>query len=393
MAKPVPGDVGGYLPAPPFAKELASWGVTLSAVAQYGLHRLHLAQCPDLWKRADYIMTVIGRVLHYSDRVFVRGAEHCPKAPPAVFAGNHLMADDPFLMFPAIVHASGGAVRPRIMMRDDFFGKLPGWMSKLVDMDEVLVSLAVFQISRGNVTFSQLKPFLALLREPGSFMIYPGRSRSRTGVFFEYRDDVQEPGSVGFFLAHAQSNRPDLNVAAVPMARTYNPVNKRSVIAFGPSLYLPHETGGALKPSERRAAQRALDTDLIVAMGNLVEINAPQLVSSILCLRAIRQRPNEMTVARLCEQVEAVVRTLATRYLVDPALTIDAAGETRAALAYLADAGMLAAKTDRLELNPTAALVPEPDSSYRRLNPLRYLSNQVLHLRDVVALADDAARD
>lgn len=389
MARNAFDEPGVFLPAQSLWGKSRSWVLTLSALARYSLHRLHLTKCPDLWHRADQVIDVIGCFLHYSTRVRMRGIDNCPKNPPAVFAGNHMLTDDPFLKFPCIVQASGRGIKPRVMMRDDFFSGLPSWLSWFVDLDEVLVSLAVMQISRGNVTLGQLRPFINLLRAGGSFLMYPGRTRSRSGTFFEYRDDNQEPGSVAFFLAHAQANRPDLRIAAVPMARSFNPVSKHSAIVFGPPLYLTQEGGAAAQ----RAAQKAFDRELFTAMGDLVEVNAAQLLAVLLCLRNVRHRPATIPVARLCGQMADIVRQLQGRRLFEPALEERPEHETEGALGYFETLGVLTRTADEVALKPfDESQSLEPDRGYKHRHPLRFTANQIMHLRDVVALADEAAR-
>ena len=286
-------------------------------------------------------------------------------------------------MYPAIMAVSPN-IRTYIMMRDDFFDGAPSWLKCLIDFNEFMISMGAMQISRDNVTIGQLKPLITLLRKPDTFLIYPGRTRSRNGAFFEFREDVQELGSVGFFLAHAQNGHPELRIPAVPMARSFNPATKSSTIVFGPHHYLEMEG----KRSPDRIQQRAFDFTLFQAMADLVEVNAAHLVATFFYLNALHNRPNTLEMSALQENMRKIAETLQNRY-VDPALTTQPEKEVACVVDYFKKEGFVTQMGGRVTLDHTAILaVPPTGTSYRRSNPIRFSTNQILHLADVIRLLE-----
>ena len=378
-------DPGIMYPPAGLGLKLRSYADLVWVVAKYMLHRIHLAPCPDLRlpRRQEHISAVMCSTFDFPHKLRIRGAEHCPKQHPILFAANHFLYDDPLCMYPAIMAVSPN-IRTYIMMRDDFFEGFPGWLKRLIDFNEFMISMGAMQISRDNVTFGQLKPLVTLLRKPDTFLIYPGRSRSRNGAFFEYRDDVQELGSVGFFLAHAQSGHPELQIPAVPMARAFNPATKCSTIVFGPPHYLEME--GTRSPD--RARQRAFDFALFQAMADLVEVNAAHLVATMFYLNALHGCSNSLEMSVLQENVRKIAEILQNRY-VDPALTTQPDAEVEQVVTYLGEKGIVTRSGGSIILDHKAILtVPSAEVSYRRANPIRYLTNQILHLPDVTGLVE-----
>ena len=62
-------------------------------------------------------------------------------------------------------------------------------------------------------------------------------------------------------------------------------------------------------------------------------------------------------------------------------------------LAYLERRGMLARRGDAVTLDEAAILsVPPLDSTYVKRNPVKYLTNQIMHLGDVIELLEEAAQ-
>lgn len=362
--------------------ELRAWIIIAGRLARYFAYRLGMAECPTFLDVYPECVAVFDRIMGWPKRLRVEGAEHCPKTGPAVFVGNHQKKDDPFIMYRAVHRVCNWSYEVRYMMRDDFFKSLPKW--KLFDIDEILRTLGALPISRENVLHSQLKPFVKLLREGNAFIMYPGRSRTRSGLFMEYREGIDEPGGATFFLAQAQRGHPELKVPAVPMTRTYNPVTKKSTITFGEPQYLPEGAD--------RAAQRELDFRLLDMMGDMVEISVPLVTAGILYLHCLHSRPAPIEREALADAVREALLACRERRHVDRTALEDLSRELRQTLKHFQRGGMLTLRGALIEPNRAAVLsVPEPDTAYVKKNPVKHLVNQIIHLADVVAAIEAAA--
>ena len=375
----------GELQCPSSMMELVwSWTVVTGLLVKLLASRVGVCAPPRCMNHYNAGVTVCGSVLRVGKRMRVVHGERCPRQGPALFVGNHIKLDDPCLMFIAAYRETRHAVCMRAMMRDDFFADLPAFTRKW-KFDEAIELWGALPISRGNVRYSQLKPFLQILEGGGSFLMYIGRTRTRTGTLFEYRDDVTEPGSAGFFVAHAQRRRSETPIPVVPMVRTFNPVDRCSAVVFGEPMYL--------SPGADRDVQRAFDLDLVARMGDGVEVNVPQVLSALLYLRCAHGKPPVADAEDLCGRVGTVFDQITER-LVDPAARIDLAGEFRHALRYFAKKGAIRTVGPSVECNPALILsCPAPDRRYKRQNPVKYLANQILHLTGVTRLIERAALD
>lgn len=363
--------------------ELYAWTRVAWRLLRYLRYRMGWGECPTLLDLYPEAVVLFDRVMGWPRTLFVKGGEHCPTTGPVVYAGNHAKKDDPFIMYRAVHRVTGWSCEIRYMMRDDFFAGIPDL--RIVDVDELLRLLGAQQISRDNVQLSQLKPFVKLLREGNGFIMYPGRSRTRTGLFMEYRDGIDEPGGVTFFLAQAQRGNPDLHVPAVPVARSYNPVSKRSVVVFGPPVYLPHDSD--------RALQRETDLRLVEAMGDLIEINVAMAVSALLYLHCLHDRPVPIQQGSLVDAARAALNACAERRHIDESALSDLPREIKMTLEYLGNHGMLDLRGTLIWPNKEAILAaPEPDKMYVKKNPVKHLLNQTLHLADVSAAFETAAQ-
>jgi len=235
--------------------ELRSWIVVSCVVLRYFAYRIGLCKCPNVLPRRADILAVVNRVLLWRWRLRIVGLEHCPRSGPAIFAGNHAKWDDPVCMYPAVYWGSGRNIEPYYMMRDDFFENVPH--TRLIDFDEVMRLFGTHQISRERVRMSQLKPFVRILSEDDCFIMFPGRTRTRSGIFFEWREGMDEPGSVAFFIGHVQHGKPEVRIPAVPVTRTYNPVTKVSTLVMGEPLYLPPKADRETQRERLRAEGEA----------------------------------------------------------------------------------------------------------------------------------------
>ena len=361
----------------PFAWTRVAWRLLL-----YLRYRLGWGKCPTLLDVYPEAIVVFDRVMGWPKRLFLKGTENCPRKGPAVFAGNHQKKDDPFITYRAIHRVCNWSYEVRYMMRDDFFNSLP--KLRIIDINELVCMLGALQISRDNVHLSQLKPFVQLLRDGNAYIMYPGRSRSRSGLFMEYREGIDEPGGVTFFLAQAQRGHPELRVAAVPLARTYNPVTDRTMLIFGEPLYLAHGAD--------RAAQRDLDFLIVEKMAELVEINIPLVTAGILYLHCLHQRPLPLAQEDLAVAVRAVLQKCAESRHVDEHGLADLPRELKLTLEYFQRRKMLELNGTAIRPNGDAILsATEPDKQYVSRNPVKHLVNQIIHLRDVVEAIESAA--
>lgn len=347
-------------------------------LSRYFLYRLGVGKMPTVERCYPQALRVISWFMGWDHNLRVVNAERCPRDLPCIFASNHMFRDDPFIMFRAIYDATDGITRTRIMMRDDFFAK-PNL--GIIDLNEITEVLGTRHISRTNVQLKQLKPFINLLREGLSFMMFPSRTRTRTGLFVEYRGEFTEPGGVSFFLGAAQKRRDDVKVAAVPIARTVNPVSKMTTFVFGHPRFLEQNAD--------KDAQRELDYGLIHNLAELVEVNVPQLLAAVLYSRAVHGLEPTVNRNELQAQLAVIIRGLEQRTIA-PEAKSDLAGEIGRTLKYFKKTGHVILKSDSVEVDTAAVLfTPEPDKAYRKNNALRYLVNQIVHLEDVTQLVEE----
>jgi len=353
----------------------------LAGLAHYLLHRLHLAPPPDLMRKRGDFCIVIGHLLRWRTRLRVVHGERCPREAACVFAQNHVLLLDPFVSFGAVFRSCG--IMPRFMSRDDFFAEKKGtWWYRLVNVDELMCRLGTLEISRGNVSVGQLRPFINVLRNGESFIIYPGRTRSRSGIVFEYRGEVQEPGSASFFVAQAQRGHQEgLDVAVVPLTRTWNIATGKDTVVLGHPLRLP--------PRASREEQRALDFALVEAIAENVTVTATQIAAGILYLRALHGLPETMQRKEFDEKARAVVERITDHY-VDPQAHSDLAGEVSAALRHFGKAGLVHLSRAVIRLDRSKVLATPPlDRTFRKLNPVKYSLNQILHFADVTQALEE----
>lgn len=369
-----------WLPMDTLWAEMRSWAVVAAILVRYGLYRVGLGKCPTFKNNLYAPMLVVGRVMKWHKRLRIVGADQCPKQHPAVFCANHVKKDDPFVVEAAIHLASAKTIWVDQMMRDDFFGEThKTW---LYDPNELMIMLGANLISRSKVTWSQLKVFVELLRNNQSFLMFPGRSRSRSGLVMEYREDIAEPGSAAFFVAHAQRLAPDQRIPLVPVARTYNPVTRKTAVVFGSPLFLDDGAD--------RGQQRALDFRVIEAIAGLIEVHVPHVVCAILFMRCLHARTGPMSIARLHDDILKILEKVPERH-VDPAARGSLDSELEATLKYLQTKGAVELR-DR-EVWPKSETIlasPPVDAAYRDKAPVRFVVNQIVHLTDLVRAVEEA---
>jgi 1-acyl-sn-glycerol-3-phosphate acyltransferase len=354
------------------------WRLTL-----YAAYRLRLRQRPNLLDIRPEATVMFSDILRWPKTLRVVNGERCPRRGPAIFVSNHLFFFDPTFAYRAINLATDERLEPYFMMRNDFFSEKA--IFRLIDLDTLVACIGAYGITRGDVKLSQLKPFLKLLREDESFIMYPGRTRSRSGIFMEFRDHIEEPGGASFFLNATQHRKPDVRVPAVPTARTYNPVHDQSAFVFGEPLYLAADAD--------RNAQHAFDLELMDRMGDLLELNAAQLLAAVLYLRCLHGRTNRLPFASAVDRIAAVLNAVPNR-LRDPRLDADLRGEVELSARFLAKHDHVSIDADTVVPNADAILAsPTLTENYRKMNPVKYLANQLIHLTDVTRALEGNASD
>ncbi len=364
--------------APRLVRIALSWGVALLNAVHYTLFKLCLLRQPQFRNYPSHWEPWLGSFLGWPRTLDVRFAERCPATGPAVFIANHIKLDDPLFLWGAVERATRGRRHIFFMMRDDFFRGWP-WDYLPFSMNELTASSGCLQISRDQISLTQLKPLLQVLESGESFVMFPGRTRSRSGLCIEYRDGIDEPGGVSFFLAHG-SRRAGRPIPSVPLARTYNPVKNVSTVAFGEPCFLPERAD--------REAQRAFDLDLAVAISNLTQVHALHIVCVLLYLRALHGQAARWAIAEIVDRVHGVAGAASGAVLTDLAVLENPAKEVADALTWLERAGAVTIQGETIAVSDTVLSAPEPDTNYRKTNPVKFHANQVLHYAALVSAAE-----
>jgi hypothetical protein len=199
----------------------------------------------------------------------------------------------------------------------------------------------------------------------------------------DYRDSIERPGGISFFLHAVQSRAGAPKVSAAPAVRNYNPVTRHTSVIFGPEIFLPR---GAT-----RAEQRLFDEHLIEALGPLVEINAAQVVSALLYLRCLHGLLGPIATGDLVKIVSSLFDDFDHTYI-DPEDAADVGRAVRGALRYLRKREMLTLHGgNALPIADAILSTPPLTAKFRDLNPVKYLTNQILHLGEVTALIEQRA--
>ena len=361
-------------------KRLWSTFVVFGFLLRFLAYRVGLGERPAVDEWIEGITPGAGPYVGINKQLAWIHGDRVPSDASLVVCGNHAKLDDPLVIYHCVRMATGNAVMPRTMMRDDFFG---GWLFDLLKGEEFFRAINGYPISRGAVSLSQLKPFLEMLGRGESFTMFPGRTRTRSGVLVEYREDFTEPGGVSFFLHHTQRKHPDRTVAALPVVRTHNPASGRSAVIFGEPL--------TLEPNAPRETQRTFDYDVIRALGPLVELNAAQIVCAILYLRALHGMRGPIAIEDLARRVTTVAATADYEHL-DPHILKRPEQEVRAVAQFLVRSPCVDYEVNYIEPHPNAILATPPlDTTYRKANPVKYFTNQILHLGRVIEAIERVA--
>jgi len=347
------------------------WGVLFL----YPVYKLGLIKRPMWINRTDLSQLAWGQMIRWNPRIRVVHPERCPQEHPVVFTANHVKLDDPFYVWRAVHRSTDERLEIRFMMRNDYFRGRP-WDLLPVDLNELSEMGGAILINRDHIQLSQLRPLLKILEEPGSFVLFPGRSRTRGGMVFEYRDGVEEPGAASFFIHQIQRKHPDVRVLAAPVARTHHPVWNKSALVFGEPL--------TLEPGADKETRRALDYALTVSIGGLLEVHGVHLVAGLLYLHALHGVEGTLSESRIREAVAAMLARIRHPY-VHPLLTSDPEKEVRGAIRFFARSGLLERSGgDWQPVRASILATPPLETKFRKKNPVKFYVNQILHLHEVV---------
>ena len=362
--------------------DLRCWLVVGWRMLLYAAYRLRLRKPPNLLDIRPEAVGMFSNILHWPRTLRVVNPQNCPTQGPAIFVSNHLFFFDPTFAYRAINLATDEKLEAYFMMRNDFFNQSA--ILRIIDVDTLVACIGAYGITRGDVKLSQLKPFLKLLRNDETFIMFPGRTRSKSGMFMEYRDEIEDPGGASFFLNATQRRKSGVRVPAVPMARTYDPVHDQSAYVFGEPLYLP--------PDASRDAQRELDLELMDRMGDLVELNAGQLLAALLYLRCLHGIVEPLPLAAAVESIRAILDAVPHR-LQHPNLSEDLDQEVALSAQFFESAGQIQVSGGAITPDQDAILyTPALEESYRKTNAVKYLANQLIHLMDVVCALQSQVR-
>ncbi len=347
--------------------------------SRFFLSRLKLAQPPLIDPYIEECTDIVGTILHVPDRTRIIGSEKVPREGPLIVACNHLKLDDPCQVYHAVRMATGRMAR--IMMRDDYFAG-PFFESRLFNAVAFFKCIGAYPISRDSVSFAQIKPFVNLLEAGEAFVIFPGRSRTRSGLIIEYSDTFTEPGGISLFVRQAQRHDASLRVATLPVARNYNPVTQTTSVIFGEALYLDSTAD--------KQTTRGFDARVIESIARLTEVGIPHILAAVFFFRALHHRTGPIHEYALREIIRDTYHFAQHDHFeqLPPRGQIPEA--VHHALTYFANHRMIRVQDARIYVNvPEVMAIPPLDREYRDKNPVRFLCNRIVHLSDVIRIVEE----
>jgi hypothetical protein len=225
-----------------------------------------------------------------------------------------------------------------------------------------------------------MKRFVQTLRDGKSFLMFPGRTRTRSGFFFEYREGFGELGSASFFLAAMNREKPPVAVQVVPVVRTHNPVVRRDTMVFGHPMVMAENT--------TKDQYRTFDHEMAAAMANLIEINVPQLAAAFLYFHALHNGSRQIQKEWFAGEIRAILNSLEHPYIDSRAMS-NFGEEIDQTLQYFDNYGFIGWRLGTLHINRKRILkVPKVKHYWLWVHPLRYLANQIAHLPQPVRVIE-----
>ena len=355
-------------------KKIIPWILAAKVLGQHIGYRLRLCDAPDITTYYAYYDPWFAQLFGLDRRLHILFAERIPQDHALIIASNHGKLDDPFFIWSAIYRASGGKIRAKFVMRDDYFRGVP-WDYLPIRMNDLLYRAGAYPISREEIKLSQLKPLMRILQDGDSFIIFPGRTRSRSGLLFEYREPFTEPGALSFFLQQAQRRNTKYPVAVLPVTRIAHPITQESFVTLGEPMYLD-------RFASSREELRAFDEKVVLALAAESVVHESHVLATCLYLHTLHT----------CKQPLSfdVLRTITADVLhrvrapVPPAAIQELEPRLDHALHHLARKGYVQRRGNAvLPRHARILAVPPLDTNYRRRNLVKYLVNQVLHHDDV----------
>jgi len=336
------------------------------------------------------------------NRLIVRNAGNIVESGPAIYVANHVMKSDA-LMVAYTVYLNTDGRQLHIMMRDDFFGDKRWSRTPFLNMDELARSLGAIQVSREAGAYSQVKRFVRLLVDDGSFIIFPTGTRSRSGHVMEVPPPL-ELGKVSFFAATAQRERHNKRgaaatapVAMVPTGISFNPISKKTTLVFGKPAYLESDRPDKKIP---RTVLNEFDYELLRLVSRLVEINLVQLAALYLLQFAwhagsVKEwRGQGIYLKRAVFRAElaeiARIMKLKSGLLLGDSLDSEFDATLKRVEKLFTRRDMVEPIGDALLLHQDRILAAPPvDRDYRKRNPVKYYANQIAHFQEVVTLVEE----
>lgn len=349
-------------------------------VLQYLFSKHGKATPLDTSKDFDNVQYIVGIFSGWNRYFRYRGGENIPRDHAAIYFANHIKFGDPFHVFRGAYLETNGDVKLHAMMRDDVFKGTP-LKTRFFDFDELIEYVGVYGINRDQATLAQMKIFLKILEKGEGFIMFPGRTRSRSGLLMEYRDNFQEPGSISFFLAMIQRRKKEDTFSAMPVSRNYNPVRNQTAMIYGPEQFLD--------PRASKDEQRDFDFHLIEVMSGLVEISVVQIIAALLYTTALHHRSEHISIEQMRAWVDELWESDIHPWW-DEEDNKNIEESISLSLDYLEKHGMVQLRGDEVHLNTEQILHALPiEADYDKVNPVKYLTNQNLHLGDFMEAMQD----
>lgn len=351
-----------------------NWGTVAGMFLRYVAHRAGLVSMPPPERYYPEATEVVLGYLGLHGKVRVVHPERCPGKGATIFAANHARLYDPLALFHVVEQITEPKRYIKSVMRDDFFqGTI--LKTQLFDFDRFLAWLGAFPINRDNPRLSQLRKPIHHLQNGGAILIYPGRTRSRSGILFEYGERFDEPGGVSLFASNARRRLPE-PVNVVPVFLNTNVVTREVIAVFGDTMYLPDNAD--------RDAQREFDFELVFAISNLVEVTVAHITAALLFLHAVHGRNPVIGAGALADAVATVLKDT-SHPIIDPSARTQPDEEIDTALDFFQEGQFIRRESTAIHLETATILAnPELTPKYREENPIRYLTNQIAHLETLV---------